>query len=111
MDMDARRTLIRIVLLALLLYAALCMARLGRELHAAQNTAQRLASRLETVELENLSGSRKEITLNGVAAVLEPSERKKVRCPARIPAEKAGFFDPDYLDEPKIDMKDTSTPY
>ena len=51
--MDARRTLIRIVLLALLLYAALCMARLGRGLYAAQHTAQALAAKLESVELEN----------------------------------------------------------
>ena len=65
----------------------------------------------QNVELENLSGSRKEITLNGIAVALDPSERKKVLCPARIPAEKAEFFDPDYLNEPKIDMQDTSTPY
>lgn len=65
----------------------------------------------QNVELENLSGSRKEIFLNGVAVLLEPSERKKILCPARIPEEKSEFLDPDYLSEPKIKLQNRSTPY
>ena len=51
--MDAGRTLIRIVLLALLLYAAGCLARLGREVQAAQDAAQALTEALASVEREN----------------------------------------------------------
>jgi cell division protein FtsB len=51
--MDARRTLIRIVLLALLLYAAGCLAGLGREVKAAQDTARALTAELASVEREN----------------------------------------------------------
>ena len=65
----------------------------------------------QNVELENLSGSRKEIFLNGVTVLLEPSERKKILCPARIPEEKSEFLDPDYLSEPKIKLQNRSTPY
>ena len=51
--MDAKGTLIRIGLLALLLYAAVGLARLGREVHAAERSAQALTLRLEAVEREN----------------------------------------------------------
>ena len=51
--MDARRTLIRIVLLALLLYAAGCLAVLRLELQAAQDTARALTEELESAEREN----------------------------------------------------------
>ena len=51
--MEPRGTLIRIVLVILLLYAAGCLARLGREVYAAQDAAQALAERLASVESDN----------------------------------------------------------
>ena len=51
--MDARRTLIRIVLICLLLYAAACLFRLDRQVHAAQDAGRLLSARLESVEREN----------------------------------------------------------
>ena len=51
--MESRGTLIRIVLVVLLLYAAACLARLAREAHAAQITAQALAETLASVEEDN----------------------------------------------------------
>ena len=51
--MDARKTLIRIVLVCLLLYAAVCLLQLGRELRAAQDAGQLLSARLQSVEREN----------------------------------------------------------
>lgn len=51
--MDARKALIRIVLVCLLLYAAGVLARLGVELEHAQRQAQALTARLEDVEREN----------------------------------------------------------
>ena len=51
--MESRGTLIRIVLVVLLLYAAGCLARQGREVHAAQNTVQELSQRLASVENDN----------------------------------------------------------
>ena len=57
--MDTKGTLLRIVLLALLLYAAAGLARLGREVHAAESAAQALTLRLEAVERENRAMRRK----------------------------------------------------
>ena len=51
--MGTRQTLIRIVLIVLLLYAAGCLVRLGREVHTAQNTVQELGQRLASVENDN----------------------------------------------------------
>ena len=51
--MESRGTLIRIVLVVLLLYAAACLASLGREAHAAQIPAQALAETLASVEKDN----------------------------------------------------------
>ena len=51
--MESRGTLIRIVLVVLLLYSAACLARLGREAHTAQITAQALAETLASVEADN----------------------------------------------------------
>ena len=51
--MESRGTLIRIVLVVLLLYAAACLARLAREAHAAQITAQALTETLASVEEDN----------------------------------------------------------
>jgi len=48
--MDARETLIRIVLLALLLYAACCLAATGRALHAADAAADALRAELASAE-------------------------------------------------------------
>ncbi len=55
--MDAKETLTRIVLLALLLYAAVCLASAGRELTAASAQERALRARLETIEEENLAVS------------------------------------------------------
>lgn len=57
--MDTKETLIRIVLVALLLYAAVCLALSGRELYAAEAARARLRRELETVERENLALDRK----------------------------------------------------
>lgn len=52
--MDSKETLIRIVLLMLLLYAAGCLAGLGRELQQTALAESALAARLEATERENL---------------------------------------------------------
>ncbi|MBO4632177.1 MAG: beta-galactosidase trimerization domain-containing protein [Lentisphaeria bacterium] len=70
-----------------------------------------LDTNAQTIELENLSGSRKEVSVNGISLVMESQERKAVACPARIPEEKACFLNPGFLDEPEMDMEDKSTPY
>ncbi len=57
--MDARRTLIRIVLLALLLYAAGCLAVLGLKVQAAQDTARALTEELSSAERENRAARRR----------------------------------------------------
>jgi cell division protein FtsB len=50
---DARETLIRIVLPALLIYAALCLASTRRALYTAGQEEASLRARLEAVEQEN----------------------------------------------------------
>ena len=57
--MDAKETLIRIVLLALMLYAAACLGSARRELYAAQGAEEALRLRLEAIEQENLAVGRK----------------------------------------------------
>ena len=57
--MDAKETLIRIVLLALMLYAAACLGSARRELAAAQGAEEALRIRLEAVEQENLAAGRR----------------------------------------------------
>ena len=57
--MDTKETLIRIVLVALLLYAAVCLALSGRELYAAQAARTRLRQELQAAERENLTLDRK----------------------------------------------------
>ncbi len=57
--MDTKETLIRIVLSALLLYAAVCLALSGRELHTAEAAGARLRAELEMIERENLAMVRK----------------------------------------------------
>lgn len=51
--MDAKETLIRIVLLALLIYAAVCLASARRELRSADALEAALSAELETVERDN----------------------------------------------------------
>lgn len=51
--MDTKETLIRIVLAALLLYAALCLASVRRELYAADALEAALRTELETIERDN----------------------------------------------------------
>ena len=56
--MEARETLVRIVLVALLLYAAACLLASRRELYAAGREEQALSARLEAIEQENLAVGR-----------------------------------------------------
>ena len=55
--MDSKETLMRIVLLSLLLYAAGCLAAVGRNLQRADTMERALVRRLETIEKENLARS------------------------------------------------------
>ena len=55
--MDAKEPLIRIVLLALLLYAACCLASTRRDLAAADMYEASLKARHEVVEKDNLAVS------------------------------------------------------
>ena len=57
--MDSKETLIRIVLLSLLLYAAVCLAYLGQNLRRAEALESALAARLQTIEKDNLARSQK----------------------------------------------------
>ena len=57
--MDSKETLIRIVLLSLLLYAAVCLANLGQNLRRAEALESALAARLQTIEKDNLARSQK----------------------------------------------------
>ena len=57
--MDSKETLIRIVLLSLLLYAAGCLASLGRNLQRADALERALVCELETIEKDNLEKSGK----------------------------------------------------
>lgn len=57
--MDSKETLIRIVLLSLLLYAAGCLAAVGRNLQRADALERALVSELETIEKDNLARSSK----------------------------------------------------
>ena len=56
--MDSKETLIRIVLLSLLLYAAGCLARLGQTIRQAEALESALAAKLVTIEKDNLARSR-----------------------------------------------------
>ena len=51
--MDSRETLIRIALLALLLYAVVCLASVSRELHAARAAEAALAEELAAARRES----------------------------------------------------------
>lgn len=57
--MDSKETLIRIVLVALLLYAAGCLAGLGSQLRTADAQTRLLSATLAAVERENLAKSQK----------------------------------------------------
>jgi len=56
--MEARETLVRIVLVALLLYAAACLSASRRALYEAGRAEQALSARLEEIEQENLAVGR-----------------------------------------------------
>ena len=75
--MDAKETLIRIVLPALLIYAAVCLASARRELHTADAVEASLRLRLETVEQENLAVSAK-LTEGWSAEELEQLARERL---------------------------------
>ena len=57
--MDSKETLIRIVLLSLLLYAAGCLASLGRNLQRADALERALVCELETIDKDHLIRSGK----------------------------------------------------
>ena len=57
--MDSKETLIRIVLLSLLLYAAGCLAGLGQNLRRAEALESDLAFKLQTIEKDNLARRQK----------------------------------------------------
>ena len=75
--MDAKETLIRIVLPALLIYAAVCLASARRELRAADAAEGALRLRLETVEQDNLAMSQK-LTQGWSAEELEQLARERL---------------------------------
>ncbi len=75
--MDAKETLIRIVLPALLIYAALCLASARRELIAADAVEASLRLRLETIEQDNLAVSEK-LTEGWSAEELEALARERL---------------------------------
>ncbi len=62
-------------------------------------------------EVEDLSGSAKDITVNGIRLHIGKYERVQFDCPANIPAEKAEFMDESYLDEPAMMPSSTATAY
>ncbi|MBQ7435672.1 MAG: hypothetical protein IJV51_07705 [Oscillospiraceae bacterium] len=75
--MDAKETLIRIVLPTLLVYAALCLASARRELHTAGAVEASLRLRLETIEKENLAVGEK-LTEGWSAEELESLARERL---------------------------------
>ena len=75
--MDAKETLVRIVLLALMLYAAACLATARRELETAQSAEEALRARLEAVEQENRTVSAK-LTEGWSAEELETLARERL---------------------------------
>ena len=75
--MDAKETLIRIVLPALLIYAALCLSSAKRELHTADAVEASLRLRLETIEQDNLAVSQK-LTEGWSAEELESLARERL---------------------------------
>ena len=75
--MDAKETLIRIVLPVLLFYAALCLASARRELAAADTVEASLRLRLETIEKDNLAVSEK-LTEGWSAEELESLARERL---------------------------------
>lgn len=75
--MDAKETLIRIVLPALLIYAAVCFASARRELRTADAVEVSLRLRLETIEQDNLAVSAK-LTEGWSAEELEQLARERL---------------------------------
>lgn len=75
--MDAKETLIRIVLPVLLIYAALCLASARRELATADTVEASLRLRLETIEKDNLAVSEK-LTEGWSAEELESLARERL---------------------------------
>lgn len=75
--MDAKEILIRIVLPTLLVYAALCLASVRRELHTADAVEASLRLRLETIEQDNLAVGEK-LTEGWSAEELEALARERL---------------------------------
>ena len=75
--MDAKETLIRIVLPALLIYAALCLASARQELYKADQVEASLRLSLETIEQDNLA-VRAKLTEGWSAEELESLARERL---------------------------------
>ena len=75
--MDAKETLIRIVLPALLVYAAVCLASAQQELYRAEQAEASLRLSLETIEQDNLA-VRAKLTEGWSAEELEQFARERL---------------------------------
>ena len=75
--MDTKETLIRIVLPALLIYAAVCLASARRELYRAEQAEASLRLSLETIEQDNLA-VRTKLTEGWSAEELESLARERL---------------------------------
>ena len=96
--MDAKEPLIRIVLLALLIYASLFLARARQELYAANAAEAALRARLEIIEQDNLAVSEK-LTQGWSAEELETMARERLGLV--LPGEKIFRFTSDAPESPR----------
>jgi len=93
--MDAKEPLIRIVLLALLVYASVCLTQARRELQIANAAEASLRARLETVEQDNLA-VRNKLAEGWSAEELETMAREKLGLV--LPGDKIFRFSSDVPD-------------
>ena len=96
--MDAKEPLIRIVLLALLVYASLFLARARQELYAANAAEAALRARLEIIEQDNLAVSEKRAQ-GWSAEELEAMARERLGLV--LPGEKVFRFTSDTRESPR----------
>jgi cell division protein FtsB len=93
--MDAKEPLIRIVLLALLIYASLFLARARQELYDANAAEAALRARLEIIEQDNLA-VRNKLAEGWSAEELEAMAREKLGLV--LPGDKIFRFSSDVPD-------------
>jgi cell division protein FtsB len=96
--MDAKEPLIRIVLLALLVYASLFLARTRQELYAANAAEAALRAELESIEQDNLAVSEK-LAQGWSAEELETMARERLGLV--LPGEKIFRFTSDAPESPR----------